>query len=107
MFALSINLLIGKTDEVAQWLLRNPSAEPFLGAFIYLSPVGQWGGCPKHGVQAPKLRTVDLRSCRSLMRTEVLQATLKLLGHLTSYGLLSCNQCEVFFGLFYVTNRLR
>ena len=27
---------------------------------VYLSPVRQWGGC---GVQGPKLRPVDLRSC--------------------------------------------
>ena len=32
----------------------------------------------------------------SLMRTEILQATIKHSAHLTSYGLLFCNQCEVF-----------
>ena len=52
------------------------------------------GGCPKEEITKTSTRRPAL--VYSLMWTEVLQATLNHSAHLTSYGLLSCNQCEVY-----------
>ena len=54
-----------------------------------------WGRMSETREQSTKTSTRRPALVYSLRRTEVLQATLKHSAHVTSYGLLSCNQCEV------------
>lgn len=87
-----------RTDEVAQLEMRAPigvDGDSFRIFDIQNSPRPLIVGRTDMWLSDIKRDIAKKPSCFS-MRTEVMQVPLKLLGHLTSYGLMSCNHCDLF-----------